>query len=100
MNMIAGFEFASGGQVLLDKNPIIAPGPDRAVVFQQASLFPWLTVFENIVFGVKSRGISPDAVRAEGRTPACRSQADGFRESTIRTSCRAGCSSACRLRGH
>ena len=60
MNMIAGFEFASTGQVLLDKNPIIAPGPDRAVVFQQASLFPWLTVFENVVFGVKSRGISPD----------------------------------------
>jgi NitT/TauT family transport system ATP-binding protein len=61
MNMIAGFEFPSGGQVLLDHRPITAPGPDRAVVFQQASLFPWLTVFENIVFGVKSRGVSPDA---------------------------------------
>lgn len=60
MNMIAGFEFPSGGQVRLDNKPIVAPGPDRAVVFQQASLFPWLTVFENVTFGVKSRGISPD----------------------------------------
>lgn len=60
MNMIAGFEFPSDGQVLLEGKPIIGPGPDRTVVFQQAALFPWLTVSENIVFGVKSRGINPD----------------------------------------
>lgn len=60
MNMIAGFEFPSGGQVLLEGKPIIGPGPDRTVVFQQAALFPWLTVSENITFGVKSRGIDPD----------------------------------------
>ena len=60
MNMIAGFEFCSSGEVLLDGKSITGPGPDRAVVFQQASLFPWLTVLENIVLGVKCRGISPD----------------------------------------
>lgn len=60
MNMIAGFEFPSSGQVLLDGKSILSPGPDRAVVFQQASLFPWLTVLENVVFGVKCRGMSPD----------------------------------------
>lgn len=60
MNMISGFEFPSQGRVLLDGNPILGPGPDRAVVFQQAALFPWLTVLENVVLGVKSRGISPD----------------------------------------
>ncbi len=60
MNMIAGFEFPSSGRVLLDGKSILSPGPDRAVVFQQASLFPWLTVLENVVFGVKCRGISPD----------------------------------------
>ncbi|THD63425.1 MAG: ABC transporter ATP-binding protein [Bradyrhizobium sp.] len=60
MNMIAGFELPSQGEVLLDGKPILAPGPDRAVVFQQASLFPWLTVFENVVLGVKCRGVSPD----------------------------------------
>lgn len=60
MNMIAGFEFPSQGQVLLDNKPILAPGPDRAVVFQQASLFPWLSVLDNVILGVKSRGISPD----------------------------------------
>ncbi|MCX7308998.1 MAG: ABC transporter ATP-binding protein [Afipia sp.] len=60
MNMIAGFEFPSSGRVLLDGKSILSPGPDRAVVFQQAALFPWLTVLENVVFGVKCRGISPD----------------------------------------
>lgn len=57
MNMIAGFEFPTSGQVTLDAKPITGPGPERAVVFQQASLFPWLTVLENITLGVKSRGM-------------------------------------------
>ncbi|NGX95946.1 MAG: ABC transporter ATP-binding protein [Candidatus Afipia apatlaquensis] len=60
MNMIAGFEFPTQGRVLLDDKPILAPGPDRAVVFQQASLFPWLSVLDNVVLGVKSRGVSLD----------------------------------------
>lgn len=60
MNMIAGFEDPSSGAVLLDGKAITAPGPDRAVVFQQASLFPWMTVLENIVLGVKCRGIPAD----------------------------------------
>ncbi|MGB6009400.1 ABC transporter ATP-binding protein [Castellaniella sp.] len=58
MNMIAGFESPSSGTVLLDGVPVNKPGPDRSIVFQQASLFPWLTVLENIILGVKSRGMS------------------------------------------
>jgi NitT/TauT family transport system ATP-binding protein len=57
MNMIAGFEFPTEGAVLLDDKVVHGPGPERSVVFQQASLFPWLNVFENIVLGVKSRGV-------------------------------------------
>jgi len=57
MNMVAGFEFPSAGSVYLDNQEIIGPGPDRAVVFQQPSLFPWLTVLDNITLGVKCRGM-------------------------------------------
>lgn len=67
LNLIAGFEKASTGSLLIDDKPIDGPGPDRAVVFQQPSLFPWLTVLENVVLGVKCRGIPKEtyAPRAE-----------------------------------
>lgn len=67
LNLIAGFERPSTGSLSLDNQPIDGPGPDRAVVFQQPSLFPWLNVFDNVTLGVKCRGISRDtyAPRAE-----------------------------------
>ncbi len=52
LNLVAGFEAPSSGQVLSDGVPISGPGPDRGVMFQQAALFPWLTVVENIGFGL------------------------------------------------
>lgn len=57
LNIIAGFEHASGGQVQLDGDPIRKPGPDRGVVFQEYALFPWLTVAQNIEFGLRERGV-------------------------------------------
>ncbi|MCY0881707.1 MAG: ABC transporter ATP-binding protein, partial [Firmicutes bacterium] len=54
-NMVAGFEFPSTGSIHLDNQPIKDPGPDRAVVFQQPALFPWMTVFDNIGFGLSLR---------------------------------------------
>ena len=53
MNMVAGFVKPTRGQVLLDGTPIVAPGPDRGVIFQEYGVFPWLTVRENIAFGLK-----------------------------------------------
>jgi NitT/TauT family transport system ATP-binding protein len=52
MNMLAGFQKPTAGRVLLDGREIEAPGPDRGVMFQEYGVFPWLTVKENIGFGL------------------------------------------------
>ena len=57
LNILAGFEGASEGSALIDGGAIGKPGPDRGVVFQEAALFPWLTVWENVVFGPKMQGV-------------------------------------------
>jgi NitT/TauT family transport system ATP-binding protein len=57
LNIVAGFVKASNGEALLDGAPITKPGSDRGVVFQQYSLFPWLSVILNVEFGLKMRGM-------------------------------------------
>jgi NitT/TauT family transport system ATP-binding protein len=52
MNMVAGFVQPTAGSVTLDGKPIAGPGPDRGVIFQEYGVFPWLTVRENIAFGL------------------------------------------------
>jgi NitT/TauT family transport system ATP-binding protein len=53
LNVIAGLEQASGGEVLVDGQKVSGPSPERGVIFQQYALFPWLTVRENVEFGLK-----------------------------------------------
>jgi nitrate/nitrite transport system ATP-binding protein len=53
LNMIAGLDMATDGGIILDKKEITGPGPERAVVFQNHSLLPWLTVYQNIEMAVK-----------------------------------------------
>ncbi len=64
LKIIAGFMPASSGRILVNGHPIRKPGPDRCVVFQEDALFPWLTVEENIAFGLK-KSLSRGARRAE-----------------------------------
>lgn len=54
--LIAGLEMPGEGRVLLDGDQVKGPGPDRVVVFQDGALFPWLTVVENVEFGLKMMG--------------------------------------------
>jgi ABC-type nitrate/sulfonate/bicarbonate transport system ATPase subunit len=63
LNLIAGFEFPTSGEVSLDGRKIAAPGPDRGVIFQEHALFPWLNAIQNIAFGKKLRGNVEDEHR-------------------------------------
>lgn len=65
IRILAGLESASSGQVLLDGEPVSAPGPDRGMVFQGYTLFPWLTVKKNVMFGLRNQGISPANAESE-----------------------------------
>ncbi|KAA0892811.1 ABC transporter ATP-binding protein [Pusillimonas sp. ANT_WB101] len=58
LNLIAGFEKATSGTLLVNNKPVQKPGPERGVVFQEAALFPWLNVWENVAFGPKVAGKS------------------------------------------
>jgi NitT/TauT family transport system ATP-binding protein len=68
LNIVAGFLPPSTGRVLLDGQPIGAPGADRGVVFQQYSLFPWMTVRRNVEFGLKMQGLGQNARESAART--------------------------------
>ena len=53
LNIIAGLEQPTSGEATIHGRPILGPGPDRGVIFQQYALFPWSTVFKNVMYGTK-----------------------------------------------
>ncbi len=61
--LIAGYERPTEGRILLDGKPIGGPSWDRLVVFQESALLPWLTTYENIMFGPKARGFNKKQMR-------------------------------------
>ncbi|RYF15560.1 MAG: ABC transporter ATP-binding protein [Comamonadaceae bacterium] len=65
MNIVGGFVEPTQGRVLLDGQPVKAPGPDRGVIFQEYGVFPWLTVRQNIEFGLKLRASKATADQRE-----------------------------------
>ncbi|GAA4420146.1 ABC transporter ATP-binding protein [Acidovorax lacteus] len=64
LRIVAGLDQASTGRVLLDGAPVDGPGADRGMVFQSYTLFPWLTIEQNIRFGLRERGM-PEAQQKE-----------------------------------
>lgn len=60
LNLIAGLIPPTSGQILLDGKEITGPGADRAVMFQEHGLYPWLNVIENVKFGMKLAGVSKE----------------------------------------
>ena len=69
MNILAGFVQPTQGRVTLDGQPVQAPGRDRGVIFQEYGVFPWLTVEQNILFGLK---LSGSKTPASERDAVCR----------------------------
>jgi NitT/TauT family transport system ATP-binding protein len=63
LNLLAGLETPDRGEVLLDGRPIVGPGPDRAVLFQEPALFPWMSVRENVEFGLRMLALPSSEVR-------------------------------------
>jgi len=58
LHLIAGLHQQTSGEVLVDGKPVKGPGTDRIMIFQEHGLFPWLTVGQNVEFGMKMKGIS------------------------------------------
>lgn len=60
LNLVAGLITPSSGEILLDGKEITGPGADRTVMFQEHGLYPWLNVIDNVKFGMKLAGVSPE----------------------------------------
>ena len=56
IKLLAGFEKPTSGNILLNGKPVTGPGRDRLVVFQESALFPWMTSYDNIMYGPIARG--------------------------------------------
>ncbi|MCX7670947.1 MAG: ATP-binding cassette domain-containing protein, partial [Anaerolineae bacterium] len=65
LRIVAGLESPSSGRVLLDGHPVQGPGADRGMVFQSYTLFPWLTVADNVAFGLRERDLPEAEARAQ-----------------------------------
>ena len=67
LSLIAGLEVPTKGQILIDGKPITGPGPDRSIVFQNYSLFPWQTAVKNVKFAIQQTNKSVPKDEIDGR---------------------------------
>lgn len=80
LNAVAGFALPSSGTITADGKPVTGPGPDRGMVFQEYALFPWMTVEQNVAFGLEIKGMQKaDIARRVGELLAMLSLSD-FRQ--------------------
>lgn len=57
LNLVAGLITPSSGKIILDGNEVVKPGADRVMMFQEAALYPWLNVMQNVIFGLDALGL-------------------------------------------
>ena len=65
IRLVAGLDSPTSGRLLLDGHEVTSPGPDRGMVFQSYTLFPWLTVKRNVMFGLEMKGLTPAQCESE-----------------------------------
>ncbi len=65
LNVVAGFSPPTAGRILANGRLVAGPGPDRAMVFQEYALFPWMTVEKNVAFGLEVKGLPAGEIRAK-----------------------------------
>lgn len=58
LRIIAGLEMATAGEILVDRIPVTGPGCDRGMVFQSYTLYPWMSIADNVGFGLKLQGLT------------------------------------------
>lgn len=67
LRVLAGLEAPDAGEVLVDRLPVQGVGKDRAVIFQEPRLLPWLNVLQNVAFGLEVQGLSRESAEARAR---------------------------------
>jgi NitT/TauT family transport system ATP-binding protein len=81
IRLLAGFERPTSGAITLgDGKPVTGPGLDRLVVFQESALFPWMSTYDNIMFGPRARGEDTPEMRAFAEVLLQKVGLDGFRK--------------------
>ena len=65
LNAVAGFSLPSSGAITVEGSTITEPGPDRGMVFQEYALFPWMTVEQNIAFGLQIKKVAKTTIQAK-----------------------------------
>jgi NitT/TauT family transport system ATP-binding protein len=80
IRLLAGFERPSNGTITIGGKPVTGPGLDRMVVFQETALFPWMTTYDNIMFGPRARGEDTPEMRSFAELLLRKVGLDGFRE--------------------
>lgn len=98
LNLITGFDHPTSGRIVVNGRPVNKVDPNCGMVFQQYALFPWLTVLENVGFGLKMKGV-PKARRNEVAQRFIEMVGlKGF-EDRFPSACPAACASVCRSPG-
>lgn len=67
IRLLAGLDQATSGRILLDGAPVTTPGPERGMVFQGYTLFPWATLVKNVMFGLEMKGMAKGVAEREAR---------------------------------
>ncbi len=67
IRILAGLDYPTSGAVVLDEHEVSGPGPDRGMVFQNYTLFPWLTVKKNVMFGPRMKGLGLNKSESEAK---------------------------------